>query len=253
MSQEIFTRTLLKLKQAIVSQGATMKKTALALTLLSTLLLVLVASPYLRLASANPVPWPTTPNQEKPTLTVKTPQNYTTYNADEVYLNLSVTQPDSWNAVYIVIPYIGRIHSVECYLDGNWIRVPRSNYASFSVKLNQTGSGEHVLNVTVLGSTYYRGPPFNDSHIVSDIKSSSGPVYEYPIVVSDIVYFTVGGDSSPSPETSLEPKHETEPEPAPFPTTLVALASGASVSLVCVGLLVYFKKHKQQAVALNSN
>jgi hypothetical protein len=240
-----------------------MKKTALAL--LSTLLLVLVASPYLRLASANPVPWPTTPNQEKPTLTVKTPQNYTTYNADEVYLNLSVTQPDSWNAVYIVIPYVGRIHSVECYLDGNQIYVPRSNYASFSVKLNQTGSGEHVLNVTVLGSTYYRGPPFNDSHIVSDIKSSSGPVYEYPIIVSDIVYFTVRGGPShspsatlspsptPSPETSLELKHETEPEPAPFPTTLVAVASGASVSLVCVGLLVYFKKHKQQTVALNSN
>ena len=87
--------------------GAVMKRAALAFALTSTLLSVIFASVFIGLASANPVPWPTTPNQEKPTLTVETPQNYTTYNADEVYLNLSVTQPNSWNAVYMVIPYVG--------------------------------------------------------------------------------------------------------------------------------------------------
>jgi hypothetical protein len=34
------------------------------------------------------------------------------------------------------------------------------------------------------------------------------------------------------------------PQPTPFPTALVAVASGASVSAVGVGLLVYFKKRK---------
>ena len=227
-----------------------MKRTALAFAVTSALLLVVVVSPFFRLASANPVPWPTTPNQEKPTLTVETPQNYTTYNADEAYLNLSVTQPDAWNAVYMVIPYVGRLHSVECYLDGNQIYVPRSNCASFSVKLNQTGSGEHVLNVTVRGSTYYRGPAFNDSHIVSDIKSSSGPVYEYPIVVSDIVYFTVQGEpshsSAPSPTLSpaASPSSERTLSSDPNFTSYTGLALLIIVVAAAMfsGLLLYFKK-----------
>jgi len=33
----------------------------------------------------------------------------------------------------------------------------------------------------------------------------------------------------------------------PFPTALVATASGASAAVVCLGLLVYFKKRKHQA------
>jgi hypothetical protein len=37
----------------------------------------------------------------------------------------------------------------------------------------------------------------------------------------------------------------TEPEQEPFPTTLVATASGVSAALVCLGLLVYFKKRKR--------
>ena len=34
------------------------------------------------------------------------------------------------------------------------------------------------------------------------------------------------------------------PPPEPFPTTLVAIASGASVAVISIGLLVYFKKRK---------
>jgi hypothetical protein len=33
-------------------------------------------------------------------------------------------------------------------------------------------------------------------------------------------------------------------EPEPFPTALVATASAASVGIIAVGLLVYFKKRK---------
>jgi N-acetylneuraminic acid mutarotase len=36
-----------------------------------------------------------------------------------------------------------------------------------------------------------------------------------------------------------------EPEPEPFPTVLVATASGASVAIIAVGLLVYFRRRKR--------
>ena len=98
-----------------------------------------------------------------------------------------------------------------------------------------------MLNVTVLSFTYYRGPAYNNSHIVSDITSSSGPVYEYPTVVSDIVYFTVAGE--PSPSASALPL-ETES----FSTATVAAVSVTAV-LVIAGLLVYYKKLKREKYA----
>jgi N-acetylneuraminic acid mutarotase len=49
---------------------------------------------------------------------------------------------------------------------------------------------------------------------------------------------------SPSSSPSEQPTKTTEPQPEPFPTTLVAIAAGASVVFACLGLLVYFKKHK---------
>jgi parallel beta-helix repeat protein len=51
--------------------------------------------------------------------------------------------------------------------------------------------------------------------------------------------------ASPSPEPSQKPPLLQETQNSePFPTTLVAATSGASVALVGVGLLVYFKKRK---------
>ena len=47
-------------------------------------------------------------------------------------------------------------------------------------------------------------------------------------------------ESTPPPE----PEPQLEPEPEPFPTTLVASASVATIAVVSVALLVYFKKHK---------
>jgi hypothetical protein len=227
-----------------------LKRKGLALTLISTLLLIAVASLFLRLASANPVPWPSTPNQEKPTLKVETPQNNTAYDASSVYLNFTVTKPDSWNAVHMVVHYIGGIASVNVYLDGNLTDYGRT-YAtgsSFSVKLNQTASGPHLLNVTVQSYTYYQGPVYGNSSIISNITSGDiingvfvpgKPIYEYPIVVSDIVYFTVLGEPSPSPSPSPQ---DTEA----FPTATVAVVSAIAVVAVAAGSMVYFKKRNHK-------
>jgi hypothetical protein len=196
-------------------------------------------------ARANPVPWPATPNQEKPTLKIETPQNNTEYNADSVYLNFTITRPDSWhNPQWAVVPF-GQVASVEVYLDGSIINLTYSysdnavpdrlsKDSSYFAKVNQSASGLHTLNVTVLSYTYYRGPAYNGTHILTDIMSSSGPVYEYPIVVSDIVYFTIPEEPSPLPQAAEL-----------FPTATVAAISLVTVTLVGTGLLVYFKKPKR--------
>lgn len=196
----------------------------------------------IELARANPVPWPSTPNQEKPTLTVETPQNYSTYNASSVYLNFTVTKPDSWDSHHWLFYYIGRIYSVNVSLDGNQIDYPNSSFTAFSAKLNQSTSGLHTLKVTVLSYTYYIGPAYKNSHIVVPYMThDGGPVYEYPIVVSDIVYFTVADVSSPSPSPQ---------ETGSFPTTTVTAVSTVAVVAVGAGLVVYFKKRKRGLVAV---
>jgi hypothetical protein len=187
----------------------------------------------IELARANPIPWQPTPNQEKPTLAIETPENNTAYNDGGVYLNFTVTEPDSWNK-HMIVHYIGRVASVEAYLDGNSIYHGHSNSGSYSIKLNQSASGLHTINVTVLSYTYYQGPIYGNSSILSSIVSDRGPVYEYPIVVSDIVYFTVG-----------QPTQSTSPLPsAPeFPSWIILPL--CIIVVIGVGLVVYFRKRKQ--------
>jgi hypothetical protein len=210
---------------------------ALANTILTIILTLAISLQVAGLAKANPVPWLSTPNQDKPTLTVESPQNNTEYDESDVYLNYTITKPDSWNTPFV--PFIGQIVSALVFLDGNVIYGIAMS-GSYSVKLNQTSPGLHMLNVTVLSYAYYNGPPYNGSHIFY-IQSSSSPVYKYPTVLSDIVYFTVAEE--PSPSTSALPL-ETES----FSTAAVAAVPVTAV-LVIAGLLVYYKKLKREKYA----
>ena len=216
----------------------TLAKTTIALILSLTVILQVVG-----LAMANPVPWPSTPSQDKPTLTILSPKNNTEYDESDVYLNFAVSTPESWKIVHMISISLGRVASIDAYLDGNSVNYGYKSSGEYFFRLNlsQSTIRRHVLNVTVLSFTYYRGPAYNNSHIVSDITSSSGPVYEYPIVVSDIVYFTVAGE--PSPSASALPL-ETES----FSTATVAAVSVTAV-LVIAGLLVYYKKLKREKYA----
>jgi hypothetical protein len=203
---------------------------------------VVIAAPFLRLASANPVPWPSTPIQDTPTLTIQSPTNDTVCENGALHFNFTVAEPDSWKREgEMMIPSsFAIVASVNVSLDGNTIYSTTYssdiNYSAVEVRYDgsshfsipqQASPGMHLLNVTVLSYSYYRGPTYNGSHILSSITSSSGPVYQYPLVVSDIIYFTI----------------EQPTQPEPFPTTLVG-ASVATVAFIVVGLLVYFKKRK---------
>ncbi|MCW4030669.1 MAG: hypothetical protein NWE92_13620 [Candidatus Bathyarchaeota archaeon] len=131
---------------------------------------------------ANPVPWPKTPNlEEKPTLTIKTPQNYSSYGVGNVALDFSVVKPDSWLINYDWFFNLGQIASIDVSLDGK-----SCNSADYSQALKQLALGMHQLNITVLSYAYYMEP-------IPGIENIPGRFvpYQYPIVVSDIVYFTL--------------------------------------------------------------
>ncbi len=216
-----------------------MPNKTLAKTTITLILTLTVGMQVAGLAMANPVPWPSTPNQDKPTLTILSPKNNTEYEGSDVYLNFAVSTPDSWKIVHMIPISLGRVASVNAYLDGNSINYgyKSSREYFFRLDLNQSTIRRHVLNVTVLSFTYYRGPAYNNSHFISDITSSSGPVYEYPQVVSDIVYFTVAGEPSPS---AYALPLETES----FSTANVATVSAALAAVGVAGALLIYRKKR---------
>ena len=95
-----------------------MPNKALAKTTIALILSLTVSLQVVGLAMANPVPWPSTPNQDKPTLTIESPKNNTEYDESDVYLNFTITKPDSWKTLQCSL-YIGQVGSVKAYLDGN--------------------------------------------------------------------------------------------------------------------------------------
>jgi hypothetical protein len=202
-------------------------RTFIAAIIIFALSILLVAGMQtVKVAKANPIPYLTTPNQDKPTLTIETPQNYTMYNGSSILFNFTVTEPASWNEAHMGIHYVGEIDSVEVYLNGNLSYRPgmygSENVTNFSIGLNQLAIGFQAINVTILSFTYYEGPAYSNSSIIRDF-SDGVPVWKYPIVVSDTVYFTVLEESSPSPSPSttftpaLSPSL-TSPSPTPSPT-----------------------------------
>ena len=232
-----------------------MPKKLLATLIIAAILASVVSTMGVEVVRANPVPWPSTPNQEKPTLTTETPQNYTTFNDSTVYLNFTVTAPSSWNMIQHMFEWycVGKIASVNVYLDGNLINGNLTNYSriyisgpSYSVKLNQTSSGQHLLNVTVQSYTYYREPIYGNASIDSgiiDVNIINGVsvrqvIYEYPIVVSDIVYFTV---EQPTPTQNA---NATVSDYLLNQTNLILISVVIVIMDIASISLVYFKKHK---------
>jgi hypothetical protein len=93
---------------------------------------LLIGIQVVEVVDANPVPWPSTPNQEKPTLTIESPVNYARYGS-EVPLDFNVTAPESWGKYYWNLNwpqyYVGEIDSVTVYLDSNLM----VNYSKYRI------------------------------------------------------------------------------------------------------------------------
>ena len=225
-------------------------------TLALILLLMAVALHIPSFVSANPVPYPSEPNKESPTLTVESPQNGGVYKGDTVEVVFAVTKPDSWNQYWLVVtsglPVVGD-YIVEVYVDGTQkdtcfdpcLRdVQTTNY---SFILNKLNTGEHSLRIDVRPRTFYLNPNPGPTDI---------DYFSYQLDnVSDTIHFTTNSGLSPSPPTA--------PATTPTPTSSSAIApqpplsidpnfstyTGLTILIMVVaafaGLLVYFKKRKR--------
>ncbi len=227
-----------------------MKRYAVFALILAISLLIGIQA--IEAVEANPVPWQSTPNLDAPTIKVQSPLNNTIYQNSSVLLDFTVTKPSSWKN-YMAIPVVGDIHSIEIRLDGNLendtlfrMKDFTQNQLIQNLTLSQVSPGLHTLNITVLSYTYYKGPAFNNTHIISDIRdfsnfngvNSENTIYQYPIVVSTITYFTV---EQPTPTQSpIAPGSDYLLNQ----TNLILVATVIAILAVSVVSLVYFKRRK---------
>ena len=79
---------------------------------------ILIGIRAVEVVEANPVPWPTTPILDNPTITIHSPSNNTEYTNGNTTISLTVTKPDSWKRE--LFPY-ALVDSVGTYLDGKSI------------------------------------------------------------------------------------------------------------------------------------
>jgi hypothetical protein len=150
-----------------------MKKTALALF---ALLLVAVFQ-FSNFANANPAPYPTTPNQELPTLSVESPYNEEVFTSDSIRLNFTVTTPDSWNIYWMTsLPIIGEFN-VEVYLDGiekyheYMVGSQDTLIYNYSIVLDGLTEGKHTAKSLITVRTFFQPEHANDARIYLGLLS----------------------------------------------------------------------------------
>ena len=202
-----------------------MKKTALTLILALSFSAV-AGVMFADLATANPVVY-IYPNDPHTEIQVLSPTNNQTFAVNNVMLSFTLSLSSWYDYDKSLNPtYSLSISPVYYYLDGNIAGQTNAKLINstqtFSVNLNGVSDGTHTLQVNVTtkgvhwevigewqgeGVMTYLDTPVNDS--------------------SDIVYFTVATAQTISP------------------TMLVLTASGASLAVVGIGLLVYFKKRRR--------
>jgi hypothetical protein len=227
---------------------------------------LLIGIQAVEVAEANPVPWLSTPNREKPVLTLQSPTNQTTYRT-EVPIDFNVTAPESWATYTVRLTwndyYVGEVQYVAVYLDSK----PLINYTTshivsyfdgnkkiypysdgfdglsthYSFKLNKTTSGSHTLNVTVFSYTYADGDPIDDTAIAFQTGSINGePIYayKYPNVVSETVHFTVEQPTPTQNSNAIDSDYLLNPPNLILIAIVIVIVAVASI------LLVYFRRRR---------
>ena len=204
-----------------------MKRTAFALTLILALFLAAIGTQAINFAGANPNAF------MKPRycqILIQSPQNGT-QNSAPILLNFTVKEWDISDVyAYFYIPdgqdYQSGFKIEDIQFVGQETISEKHMFSYVETTLEEQvvlpslPDGAHTVTVFI-------GQVLGDGTI--------RPAYVDPF--SNTANFNVDSTtkSSPSPQ---------ETEQTPFPTKLVATASGTSAALVCLGLLVYLKKHK---------
>ena len=202
------------------------KKTFMA-TVGSLAVIILLICQASTMGTVRANPWLSIPDQETPVLAIKYPENNTSINTNNVLLNFSITKPISWNECYMFWHYVGDIISTDIYLDqnpvANYDMRNSSSFTSFSVGLSELSLGIHTINVTIMSLTYYAGAPYGNSSVDVGIRANGWRVMGFPIVVSDIINFTVDStitSQAPTltPSPSFAPSLTPLQTPSPTPT-----------------------------------
>ena len=211
--------------------GAVMKKTVLALTFILTLFSAAFCTQIISLAEANPNMF------IKPRychISIQSPQNGT-LNSASILLNFTVEKCD-----------ISDVYSYFYILDGQDIQSGGKVEEIQFVGEKSVGSfDEHVFpNVETTLTGHVVLPTLPDGphsvtvftgQVVGDGTIRPANVDPFSTTATFNVDSTIQS-ASPTAQEAVS---------APLPTTLVATASGVSAALFCLGLLVYFKKHKR--------
>lgn len=226
-----------------------MNKTALALTLVFTIL-VMFGVQFVSLVEANPFwgltqypgEYPAEPSQEFPTIKMESPKNGEDLATNTARISFTVTKPNSWdNYWYYLAPWINRAmpvvgsYIVYVYLDGKQsihimpdpgpVGFPNADY---SLSYDKLARGIHNVSVIVGARTLYDDPE-TDGFLI------------YPKNITETRQFTIKADllvPTPSPTPSPTPT----PTPESFPTTLVTASVSVIAVVACVALFVYFKR-----------
>jgi len=235
------------------------KRTVTGLSCIVTLLLSAVTGNLMiNLVAAIPIglylEFPTEPITTPPQIDVYSPVQNQNYDSNNIWLNFTIIKPDTWfklpekyggsdekgNPLYVIF---GNITSVYYEIDGGEpqnIPVHDLSYVAeafpkrtlnFSTNLTLP-KGIHSIKVCLKADSYYLITEVYTPENATDTRPSGTVI---PSALSTVVL----NGSSEIIRFAIE-------EPEPFPVVPVAAASGASVAVVGVGLLVYFKKRKHQ-------
>ncbi len=291
-----------------------MKRTALALTLVATLLFLAVDQTlFVNLANANfwyreNILPPS--GTKQPIISILSPNNNSVYAKDSFRLTFDVTTNKSWEYQYSgdtgPWEYLFEVYYTLDWTEGNisvysmeQMQTMKSNL-SYSETLTQVPDGKHEINVSAIAIGHFingkpvpelteyfynitgfssiiltvdTSPPnisilssHNGTYFNRDVPlefTTDEPVSSVSYVLDGQANATISGNATliglPSGEHNVTIYARDEAgnmgasetvffnvaKPEPFPTTLVITASGASIAVVGVGLLVYFKKRKR--------
>ena len=190
-----------------------------SIAIISILLLVvsvLAEMQVANVAEANPIPYPSTPSTELPTLVIRSPKNYSDYYAEGTFkLDFIIIKPESWNLYYKGFAINGQ-YMLKVYLDGTRLlveRFPRSSTVTdYTAVFSNLSGTDHVVQIVVVAEASYmayytrNGETIstngsNDTYITQTMHFQLDPIskivsfQEYPQVISR--------DPYPNPPTPI--------------------------------------------------
>jgi hypothetical protein len=221
-----------------------MKRTALAIALILALSVsLMVGVQFVKVVEADPFFMfkniDLIPGTIPPTITMFSPLNNTEYSSDKITVSFNVIKPQlamSWTSIMGIHYRLDNNEEVNVNsfkYDEKALGAPEFK-ATFT--LPSLPAGNHSLTVRAHGLVT---PGIQYDGYNGQYKwSSSGEALEMFHLNGTLAMFYIDSTST----TFFTIAEETEPEPSP--TTLVATVIGASLAVIGIGLLVYFKKRK---------